>query len=830
MTGIAGQPGEGPQRARRLLPPEGRRPVLDRLAALAAQLLGMPDAQVSLLSDHQTVAAGAGSASAQVGVISELADSLCRVTVHQAGPLRVEDAAADERVNRLSPVTSGQVGAYLGVPLVTSDGVLVGAFCVFGPAPRSWSDADVALLTQLAGAVVAELELAALSLDFDRERMRWALAVEAAGIGSFDWDIGTGRLDWDDRMQELFGYEPGEFLPRIEEGFRRIHADDRPAVDAAVEGALRVCGDYRAEFRVEHSSGRETWVAARGRALPGPDGVAVRLIGTAQDVTESRTARDEAARLLETLAVGFTSIDADWVVTYLNAAGAAVVGYTAEELVGQVLWDAFPGLSDLEFGRQYRHVVATGDSAEFEAYYPHLDCWYEVRAVATGSGLSLYFTDITRRHLDAEAALASTERLSLLARVGQVLTEIPDIDAAIRELAALVVPMLADWTLITVRDDQGRFHDIGRAHVDPAMREALDIFAEHVMASVTDEAALSIVTRTGEPMLIGDYTRTWLDRSLADAATRDLVRPLQPQTILTIPLAGRQSVLGALSLVRCPGRPDPTVAETETAVEVGRRVGVALENAQLLRAQRRLSETLQDSLLSDPPQRDDLQLAVRYQAAAPDAAVGGDWHDSFVLPDGATAVVVGDVSGHDRNAAAAMGQVRALLRATAYAVEKPPALVLAALDAAMRGLEVDTLATCILARIEQTEQQRASGMRLLRWSNAGHPPPMLVLPDGTVRVLSTAADLLLGLDADTARADHTELLPVGSTVLFFTDGLVERRGENLDDGLDRLEALLAQVGALPLEQLCDALLRSLARAADDDIALLAVRLHPQPPA
>ena len=155
--------------------------------------------------------------------------------------------------------------------------------------------------------------------------------------------------------------------------------------------------------------------------------------------------------------------------------------------------------------------------------------------------------------------------------------------------------------------------------------------------------------------------------------------------------------------------------------------------------------------------------------------------------------------------------------------------MLTRLDEALEGLQVGTNATAVVARLEQSEQDKAAGVSQLRWSNAGHPPPMTVTPDGEVEVLAgEEADLLLGFDPRSPRAESTVTLSRGSTVLLYTDGLVERRGQNLDEGLERLSAALGRLAPLPLGQMCDALLAELLPStSDDDVALVAVRLHRQ---
>ena len=243
--------------------------------------------------------------------------------------------------------------------------------------------------------------------------------------------------------------------------------------------------------------------------------------------------------------------------------------------------------------------------------------------------------------------------------------------------------------------------------------------------------------------------------------------------------------------------------------------------------QRRLSEALQRSLLTAPFEPDHLQIAVRYLPAAAEAQIGGDWYDCFVAASGATTLVVGDVAGHDRAAAAAMGQVRNLLRGVSMTLGEPPAAVLAGLDRAMHQLAVGVIATAVLAQVEQTDAEKAAGLRTLRWSNAGHPPPVLIAPGGGARLLQAPPDLLLGLLPEAARSDHAVTLEPGATVVLYTDGLVERRDAPLQQGLEWLRATLEQLHHLPAEELCDALLARLDGAPEDDVALLVLRAHPE---
>ena len=241
----------------------------------------------------------------------------------------------------------------------------------------------------------------------------------------------------------------------------------------------------------------------------------------------------------------------------------------------------------------------------------------------------------------------------------------------------------------------------------------------------------------------------------------------------------------------------------------------AVDRIRAREAEEALGEALQRSLLTDPPSVDGLSVAVRYRPSAERARVGGDWYDAFLGPDGRLNVVVGDVTGHDQTSAAAMGQLRNVLRGVAWTLDSTPAAMLRALDRAAEGLAVGTYATALLARV-------CDGT--LQWSNAGHPPPVLIAPDGTARLLEAVPDPLLGLGEDSARGDHVVELEPGCTVVFYTDGLIERRSEPLTARLAWLVGLLQGCEVLGTEELCERILAAAGDHLEDDVALLVLRV------
>jgi serine phosphatase RsbU (regulator of sigma subunit) len=296
-----------------------------------------------------------------------------------------------------------------------------------------------------------------------------------------------------------------------------------------------------------------------------------------------------------------------------------------------------------------------------------------------------------------------------------------------------------------------------------------------------------------------------------------------------VPLIGRDDVIGALALI-WPGRRVLSDEDQVTVEALASYAGQALQRALLLQDRLDALVTLQKALMPHLPQPNTLELAARYFPAATQDQVGGDWYDAVVMPSGATSLMVGDVVGHDIEAAAVMGQLRNMLRAIAWAVDDTPSHNVARLDQAMRDLDVRGMATLVYARIEQDADQRATGQRTLRWANAGHPPPLVVSAEGEARLLGSAgADLMLGVSPTTERTDHRAAIEAGSTLLLYTDGLVERRGEDLNVGLDRLAAAAAAHHGLRLEDFLDAVVADVLRdRLEDDVAVLAVRFHEQP--
>jgi serine phosphatase RsbU (regulator of sigma subunit) len=541
--------------------------------------------------------------------------------------------------------------------------------------------------------------------------LRLRLVQEAAGIGTWDWDLVTGALRWDAQCAALLGVGLGAFDATVEGFDARTHPDDLPRVHAALREAIDTAGTVELEYRAVWADGTVRRVLVRGQTLVDAEGRVVRLLGAVVDVTDFRAAVDAEAVAARRLA--------DLAAFALQLAGAQTVDDLTDVVIER-------GLA--AFGADGGAVAVRRDELNV------------VRLTMTGS-----LGPQARREY-AELPLDGPLPASFSARTGR------------RVLLKDRVAGLA-WGGDTAR-----------------------------VYAATGKEAWAVLPLIAGGRLLGALAVAWE----------------QPQDFP----ADEVELLEAFA------------AQCAQALD---RIQVHQAERSAAAASRRLSEALQRSLLTAPPEPDHLEIAVRYLPAAQEAKVGGDWYDAFLTPDGSTVLVIGDVAGHDRTAAATMGQIRNVLRGVAYTLVEPPAAVLSALDRALRGLAVDTLATAVLAQVEQAPDHADQGLRVLHWSNAGHPPPLLIRPDGSVRLLEHEPDLLLGYEPAAPRADHQVTLEPGATVVMYTDGLVERRGERLDDGLERLRAHAAELSGLTLEQLCDALLAGVPDESDDDIALVAVR-------
>jgi PAS domain S-box-containing protein len=258
-----------------------------------------------------------------------------------------------------------------------------------------------------------------------------------------------------------------------------------------------------------------------------------------------------------------------------------------------------------------------------------------------------------------------------------------------------------------------------------------------------------------------------------------------------------------------------------TAIDIHDRKTMEARLFEVYQREHKIAETLQRSLLPERlPQIEGVELAARYLPGSRGASIGGDWYDVLERPDGRVALVVGDVVGHGLRAAAAMGQLRNAFRAYGL-VEASPSEVVARINRLVMSGVDDVMATVLYLVLDRETGE-------LWFSAAGHPPPLVLGPDGP-RFLEGGRSVPIGASDPAVFREANAVLPPGSSLLLYTDGLVERRDEALDRGLENLAAV-AGAGHEGLDALCERVIDAvLARGEPgDDVALLAVRPLPAP--
>ncbi|MET9952468.1 GAF domain-containing SpoIIE family protein phosphatase [Streptomyces sp. NPDC006339] len=414
-------------------------------------------------------------------------------------------------------------------------------------------------------------------------------------------------------------------------------------------------------------------------------------------------------------------------------------------------------------------------------------------------------------HADLEAAalaqreLLEAERIARdeAERARRLLTFLGDASAAVttslsptavlRRLGELLVPEYAEHVDVWIFDEGDEEPDTG-----------------HPRRTRGHSAAAVAAARTGRPQHAAPHPGGLPG---TDDLPPSALSPHRP--LLAIPLVARR-MLGVLSLT-APG-PRFDADTCVMLVELARRVAVALDNARRYEQYRDTAEALQRAQLTELPTTSGLLLAARYLPATQGLNIGGDWYDAFHLPDGSLITVIGDVTGHGMHAAVVMGQLRTALRA--YAVEdSSPAEILTKLHRMLGHLQPELYATAMIARFQPGEPD-------VVWASAGHPPAVVRTAHGAVHVLDAKPGVMLGLPVPFTYDNHTTTLPAGSSLVLYTDGLVERRARGIDPGIAHLSQVMAAFDTTDLDHdldaAADALLERLLHDSerDDDVCVL----------
>ncbi|MFE0604164.1 SpoIIE family protein phosphatase [Streptomyces sp. NPDC058892] len=521
---------------------------------------------------------------------------------------------------------------------------------------------------------------------------------------------------------------------------------------------------------------------------------------------------DRAAAALgftERLPLGCCALDLEGRLTFLNSAGADLVGADAASLRGLRPWEAVPWLHVPVSEESYRAAVVTRRPTSFTAVRPP-DRPLLFQLYPDDSGISVHITPAPRRTA-ASPAPPSDESLGALGlyhltHLAAALAEAASVSDVTDAAADQIVPAFGPQGLVLMVVEDGRLHVIGRRGYSTAFVDRLD------GTPLDSRTPTAYARATGEPLFFPDFADF---RRAYPGAPRHDAR--NAWAFLPLTASGRNT--GCLVLSYDQPRPFPP-AERALLASLAGLIAQALDRARLYDAQHTLAHTLQTGLLPPAlPRVPGLGVAARYQSARHGMDIGGDFYDLIHTPT-ATTAAIGDVQGHNTAAAALMGQVRTAVHAHAAAGASPGEL-LARTNRLLTDLDAGLFTSCLVVRLDLAHQRA-------RLATAGHPSPLLRHPDGHTEVLNLDPGLLLGIDPDADYPTTDIPLPPGAVLLLYTDGLVEVPGTDLDDTTEALARHLARTPVHHLDDLAQSLLRHAGHPArnHDDIALLLIRPDP----
>jgi PAS domain S-box-containing protein len=537
-------------------------------------------------------------------------------------------------------------------------------------------------------------------------------------------------------------------------------------------------------------------------------------------------------------------------IVYVNPAFEEISGYTAEEVRGrncrflQGDYREQPALHELREalteGRECRVVLRNyrKDGTPF---------WNElyVSPVHDEDGHLTNFVgvqnDVTeRRRIEEERdlllvkeqvaraeAVEVRRRLALLAAAGPSLSASLDYEETLEGITRLLVPELADWCLLDMVDDNGSVNQLAAAHAEEEKEDLLRRLREHRQFGEGDPGSTSEVLRTGQSVLLPDLPDpTFYERALGRGEHLDIVLRLEPRSLMCVPLLARGRTMGAITLVlssrseRRYDREDLLLAEN-----LAYRCALAADNARLYRDRSEIARVLQKSLLPPHlPEIPGVEVGAEYLSVGEASEVGGDFYDLINTVEDGWICAIGDVRGKGVEAASVTALARYTIRAVTLKNDRPSEVLAALNEAMLRQLPEDRFCTVACVRLEPQDGSAGVGIDV---SRAGHPPPLLVRPEGTVEEVGCSGRVL-GVFPEAELRDTSLRLMPGEALVLYTDGVTEARSRDGDFfGEGRLRDLLSScVGCDAVtfaKRVKDAVLDFQEGYPRDDLAVLVLR-------
>jgi serine phosphatase RsbU (regulator of sigma subunit)/PAS domain-containing protein len=570
--------------------------------------------------------------------------------------------------------------------------------------------------------------------------------------------------------------------------------------------------------------------------------------------------------LLRTSPFGLGVLDTDLRYVLVNDALAEFNGIPARDHIGRRVGEVVRAADGGEYENHLRKVLETGVplhnvliASRSQARRDRDRVWAVTffRLVGTEGrvlGLGGLVVDVTQRESALLNAAAFRQRLTLVNQAGSRVGTTLEMSETARELAEFVVPEFADAATVEIRQDfpgGGPFPSPSApvTTIRLAGRSVLTTTSGRTLfCDVGGELVHEVGSRAHDVLCTGrPYKEDAYEAESYVAAAERIPAARPPEggqppgaaggfgtlgesglgSLITAPLVARGRCLGLVRFGRSPEREPLDEDDLKVVEELAARAALSLDNARMYDEERRVAVGLQRNMLPDDADvtgRPGLEIANHYWSTSRSAKVGGDWFDVIPLSGHRVALVVGDMMGHDIQAAAGMGQLRTAMHTLAR-LDLEPVDLLTRLDDIVENSPAMQHATCVYAVYNTVT--RHCGI-----ANAGHPPPVLRYEDGTTRIVEVEPGVPLGIGLGRPDFAVVELeLPENGTLVLYTDGLIERRGQDIEVGIEALRAALARPmpADLPLQRACDDLVaRMTDRTGDDDLAVLMARAPAMP--
>ncbi|QPP07899.1 SpoIIE family protein phosphatase [Streptomyces bathyalis] len=547
---------------------------------------------------------------------------------------------------------------------------------------------------------------------------------------------------------------------------------------------------------------------------------------------------------------GMGILDTDLRYVMVNDVLADFNGIPAEEHVGRSVSEIVRPADRGEYEKHLRKVLETGEplhnvliSGRTEGHRDRDHVWSVTFFRLTSGdgrvlGLGGLIVDVTQRQTALLEASAVRQRLDMVNQAGNKVGTTLDMTKTARELTEFVVPDFADVATVEIRTD---FLD-GSAFADAGRPVTTVLLAGRAAPDDPSGLPRSAISGGRHVHPVGSHAHTSLFSGLSWHAEKlqgeqaaalsseealPSLREIAPGSVVMTPLVARGRCLGLVTFGRSADRDPLDEDDRRVAEELAARTALNLDNARMYDDERRTALALQRNMLpgeKDIPARQGLEIGYHYWSTSRFADVGGDWFDVIPLSGHRVALVVGDMMGHDIHAAAGMGQLRTAMHTLAR-LDLEPVDLLTRLDNIVEISPAMQHATCVYA-VYNTVTRECS------IASAGHPPPMLRHRDSSTGLIPVEPGVPLGIGLGVPDYPVTDLvLPEGGTLALYTDGLIEQRGKDIDEGIESLRSTLAAPGPsiLSVQDWCDNVVGKLAPwSAGDDLVVLMARATPMP--